>query len=68
MNNVSLDFILLWWYSVIGDDNMSKLYIYHGSDHIVGLPKFGSGKSYNDYGLGFYCTETIELAKEWACY
>lgn len=47
---------------------MSKLYIYHGSDHIVGIPKYGLGKSYNDYGLGFYCTETIELAKEWACY
>lgn len=46
---------------------MSKLYIYHGSDHIVGLPKYGSGKPYNDYGLGFYCTESIELAKEWAC-
>lgn len=68
MNNALLDFILLWWYSVIGDDNMSRLYIYHGSDHIVGLPEYGLGKSYNDYGLGFYCTETIELAKEWACY
>ena len=45
---------------------MSRLYIYHGSDHIVGLPEYGLGKSYNDYGLGFYCTETIELAKEWA--
>lgn len=21
----------------------------------------------NDYGSGFYCTEEIELAKEWAC-
>lgn len=25
------------------------------------------GKVYNDYGQGFYCTEHIELAKEWAC-
>ena len=25
------------------------------------------GNPNNDYGLGFYCTESIELAKEWAC-
>lgn len=30
-------------------------------------PTFGKGKSYNDYGRGFYCTEHLELAKEWAC-
>ena len=30
-------------------------------------PVFGAGKPYNDYGLGFYCTENIELAREWAC-
>ena len=41
--------------------------IYHGSQQIVEVPKFGAGKSYNDYGQGFYCTENIELAKEWAC-
>lgn len=41
--------------------------IYHGSQQIVEIPKFGIGKNYNDYGLGFYCTENIELAKEWAC-
>lgn len=27
----------------------------------------GIGKAHNDYGRGFYCTELIELAKEWAC-
>lgn len=43
------------------------LTIYHGSQQIVEVPKFGIGKSYNDYGQGFYCTESIELAKEWAC-
>ena len=43
------------------------LIIYHGSQQIVEVPKFGIGKTYNDYGLGFYCTESIELAKEWAC-
>ena len=41
--------------------------IYHGSQRIVEVPKFGIGKTYNDYGQGFYCTENIELAKEWAC-
>ena len=44
-----------------------ELIIYHGSQQIVEVPKFGIGKTYNDYGLGFYCTESIELAKEWAC-
>ncbi len=41
--------------------------LYHGSDHIIEKPVFGEGKSYNDYGCGFYCTEHVELAKEWAC-
>ncbi len=43
------------------------LHIYHGSDHIIEKPVYGEGKSYNDYGRGFYCTEHIELAREWAC-
>lgn len=46
---------------------MSKLTIYHGSPNIIPCPQFGKGKIYNDYGRGFYCTEHIELAKEWAC-
>lgn len=46
---------------------MSKLVLYHGSPDIVEMPVFGKGKVYNDYGRGFYCTEHIELAKEWAC-
>ena len=41
--------------------------IYHGSANIIKQPAFGAGKLYNDYGRGFYCTEHIELAKEWAC-
>jgi hypothetical protein len=45
----------------------NELLIYHGSQQIVEVPKFGIGKKYNDYGQGFYCTENIELAKEWAC-
>ena len=46
---------------------MNKLAIYHGSIDIIKKPIFSKGKKYNDYGLGFYCTEHIELAKEWAC-
>ena len=41
--------------------------IYHGSKDIIEKPEFGKGNKKNDYGLGFYCTENIELAKEWAC-
>lgn len=46
---------------------MSKLQLYHGSQKIIQVPQFGGGKKYNDYGSGFYCTENIDLAKEWAC-
>lgn len=40
--------------------------IYHGSVSIIERPEFGKGKPHNDYGLGFYCTESLDLAKEWA--
>ncbi len=46
---------------------MGKVTLYHGSEAIIQKPEFGKGKTYNDYGVGFYCTEHIELAKEWAC-
>lgn len=46
---------------------MDKLLtIYHGSQKIVETPTFGEGRKNNDFGLGFYCTESNELAKEWA--
>ena len=46
---------------------MDKLItIYHGSKQIVEVPTFGIGKKNNDFGLGFYCTESDDLAKEWA--
>jgi len=41
--------------------------LYHGSSEIINSPQFGKGNLHNDYGLGFYCTENLELAKEWAC-
>lgn len=40
--------------------------VYHGSEKIVEVPTFGVGRKNNDFGLGFYCTESEELAKEWA--
>ena len=46
---------------------MSRLItIYHGSRQIVEVPAFGLGRKNNDFGLGFYCTESNDLAKEWA--
>ena len=46
---------------------MNKLVtIYHGSKEIIEVPTFGLGRKNNDFGLGFYCTENSDLAKEWA--
>lgn len=45
---------------------MSKLILYHGSPNRVIVPKFGYGEDRHDYGRGFYLTENLELAKEWA--
>ena len=39
--------------------------LYHGSCSIIEKPVFGQGKRYNDYGIGFYCTDSLEMAKEW---
>lgn len=44
-----------------------KKILYHGSEVIVEKPEYGKGARTNDYGRGFYCTEELELAKEWAC-
>ena len=43
-----------------------KRTLYHGSKDRIVKPLFGAGKPNNDYGLGFYCAESEELAKEWA--
>ena len=51
----------------MGDIMEKSVILYHGSENIIEKPRYGYGKVYNDYGLGFYCTEYIELAKEWAC-
>ena len=45
---------------------MKSKVLYHGSTKVIELPVPGLGNPKNDYGLGFYCTENLELAKEWA--
>ncbi len=46
---------------------MEKLTIYHGSKDVIEKPIYHLGNPKNDYGYGFYCTQNIELAKEWSC-
>ena len=46
---------------------MNTKMLYHGSKEIIEKPTLRGGKESNDYGYGFYCTENIELANEWAC-
>lgn len=43
-----------------------EIIIYHGSEKIIETPIYGEGRKNNDFGLGFYCTEYENLAKEWA--
>jgi len=45
---------------------MENIILYHGSTKLIEKPVCGEGNPKNDYGLGFYCTEELELAKEWA--
>lgn len=40
--------------------------LYHGSPNKIIVPKFGLGQERHDYGKGFYLTEDLNLAKEWA--
>lgn len=48
-----------------GDNHTMIKTLYHGSSNIIEKPLFRFGKTYNDYGLGFYCTDSLEMAKEW---
>lgn len=45
---------------------MANIILYHGTPNKVVTPFFGGGDEKHDYGRGFYLTENIELAKEWA--
>ena len=45
---------------------MVKITLYHGTPDKLVVPQYGGGDEKHDYGKGFYLTENIELAKEWA--
>lgn len=45
---------------------MGKIILYHGTPDQEVEPTFGKGDNKHDYGKGFYLTESVELAKEWA--
>lgn len=45
---------------------MSKVILFHGTFNKDVKPAYGLGNNKHDYGKGFYLTENIELAKEWA--
>ncbi len=47
-------------------DEMAKIALYHGTPNKIVTPAFGLGNDKHDYGKGFYLTEDVELAKEWA--
>lgn len=47
---------------------MDKIILYHGSQNEKVTPQFGLGNEKHDYGKGFYLTESLDLAKEWAVY
>lgn len=45
---------------------MGKIILYHGTPDKIVAPKYGGGDDKHDYGRGFYLTENVQLAKEWA--
>lgn len=45
---------------------MEKLILFHGTPDEIVVPTYGKGEEKHDYGQGFYLTESIDLAKEWA--
>lgn len=52
----------------MNDSNKNTITLYHGSFNHDVLPTYGLGEDRHDYGRGFYLTENLELAKEWAVY
>lgn len=45
---------------------MGEITLFHGTPDKVVVPTYGMGNDKHDYGKGFYLTEDLELAKEWA--
>ena len=50
-----------------GAANNAAITLYHGTIEPDLVPVYGKGLARNDYGQGFYTTDDLELAKEWAC-
>ena len=45
---------------------MAKVILFHGTPDKNVVPTYGKGEDKHDYGRGFYLTESLEPAKEWA--
>ena len=45
---------------------MGKVILYYGTSDMIVSPAYGKGYEKHDYGKGFYLTENVGLAKEWA--
>ncbi|MGL5574588.1 MAG: DUF3990 domain-containing protein [Sarcina sp.] len=43
-----------------------RLIVYHGSDSVIESPRFDGGRKFRDFGLGFYGTTNIKVAKSWS--
>lgn len=46
--------------------NLSDVTLFHGSAAESVWPTLGLGDDHHDYGRGFYLTDDLLLAKEWA--
>ena len=46
---------------------MPDITLLHGSQKVIEVPTLLFGNDHNDYGRGFYCTDSEEMAREWAC-
>ena len=54
-------FLTIYLYSDIVESKEAMVVIvYHGSERIIKQPVFHDGKKTNDYGYGFYTTESLE--------
>lgn len=45
---------------------MGNVILFHGTPDKIVVPTYGKGEEKHDYGKGFYLTESVDLAKEWA--
>ena len=45
---------------------MEKITLFHGTPSRIVMPTYGLGEKKHDYGKGFYLTDNLNLAKEWA--